>query len=205
MLVLVLAIPSKRTPAPSFKGRESVMKAMHGLAVVIIGYVSVAFIAMTGEARASLVYNWTGECGYGCMGLATAKLVLKDIYTPGTPLNDTDFMSFEYSSSSGYFKVPGNMVFENALGTLPQFVGQSQPYVELNFSENGAKHRFYAGSDVWGIDLILPPDFVYPEDGGLEYVWRRELPEPGSLGTVGLGLAALGFVGWRHSHRRQAP
>ena len=63
-------------------------------------------------SRADVTYDWTADCrawsGFArptCMGTASGVLKLRDSYVPGAPVTLADFISWEYSSSSGTFRV----------------------------------------------------------------------------------------------------
>ena len=49
-------------------------------------------------AAATVIYDWTGTCNFGCTGTATATLTLDSLYVPGTALLFADFVSLTYTS-----------------------------------------------------------------------------------------------------------
>ena len=76
------------------------MRLLSGIALAVI---------MSSAATASTVYHWEGNCTLGCAGTASADLTL----AAGSPLSFdlnyfpthdvSDFISFQYTSSSGTF------------------------------------------------------------------------------------------------------
>src|SRR5690242_3452325 len=54
---------------------------------------------LAGPARADIIFDFTGTCTLGCTGTATGKLTLSDTYVFGSPIDDSSFISFTYSSS----------------------------------------------------------------------------------------------------------
>ena len=74
------------------------------------------------KARAVVIYDWTGACDFGCSGQAAAVLTLADSYTPGSNVDEDDFVSFSYSSSSGtYDALPDELA--SVSGALPAVSG----------------------------------------------------------------------------------
>lgn len=54
-------------------------------------------------------------------------------------------------------------------------------------------------------NLFIPATGVFPiGDQTTFFVQARVIPEPGTLGILGSGLAALGFFGWRRQRRKEA-
>jgi hypothetical protein len=97
------------------------------------------FLASTNYASADVVYNFEGDCDGGCTGTATGVLTLEDTYTPGTPLQDADFISFSYQSTSGSFTIDDTTFFEFQLiagepnrGILPAISGPALSYIGLD-------------------------------------------------------------------------
>jgi hypothetical protein len=90
-------------------------------------------------ANAEVVYNFEGTCVGGCTGTATGVLTLEDTYTPGTPLQNADFISFSYQSTSGSFTIDDTTFLEFQLiagqidrGILPAISGPALSYIGLD-------------------------------------------------------------------------
>jgi hypothetical protein len=69
------------------------------------------------DAAKAAVFHWEGNCTLGCAGTATADLTL----SAGTPLKFslTDFVSFQYSSSSGSFSLDNTSPYLYAQAGAP--------------------------------------------------------------------------------------
>lgn len=71
--------------------------------------------------QAQIVYDFEGQCGFGCTGTARGVLTLAETLDgiPGT----ADFVSFEFESSQGSYSIPGG----NDLLVVNEFVGSPLP------------------------------------------------------------------------------
>jgi hypothetical protein len=85
-------------------------------------------------ARAATVYEWQGTCTLGCMGTATGVLTLADGASP-FDFTAPDFISYEYTSSSGSFFLSNSSPYLNAQGGISNPEG---PYILLEENAFGA-------------------------------------------------------------------
>ena len=179
------------------------MKMTRMISHMIGSVVGLALIAAAGTAHAVVIYDWEGRCTALCAGDAVAVLTLNDSYIPGTPLTDSDFISFSYASSIGTYDIPGSGTLSSIRGTLPVTAG-GLPTVDFLLDINGPNTFFLSStSGVWESNFPLSSR----QDFGPTQGWflrPAPVPEPGTLGLMGFGLAGLAFVGRRHRRRRQA-
>ena len=165
----------------------------------LLGVLAAAIVALglaAPQAHAVVIYDFTGTCQFGCTGQATAVLTLEDSYTPGTQAIVSDFVSFSYNSDSGSYDIPADAAL-NAIGgpaVLPAGSGQ----VDINLFFEGFGTAFDSVPGSWF--SIFDPLGI--NDGGDETEWvlrTSELPEPGPLSLLALGLAGLALAGRRRT------
>jgi hypothetical protein len=72
-------------------------------------------LSISAAARANVVYDWQGACTLGCTGTASGVLTLTD---GASPFNFSllQFVSFEFSSSSGTFFLDNTSLYLAAQG-----------------------------------------------------------------------------------------
>ena len=161
------------------------------------GLLAVAIVALgmaAPQAHAVVIYDFTGVCDLRCTGQATAVLTLADTYVPGTQVTDADFVSFSYNSDSGSYNVPPDAGLELIFGpaVLPAVSGQAT--ISFDFTDAGRLFQTSAGS--WSSVFAS----LGIDHGGTEYEWvLRELPAPGPLSLLALGLAGLMLAGRRRN------
>ena len=101
------------------------------LVKIPVSLLAIVSALMTSTAHAEVVYEWTGQCSSGCVGVATARITLTDFYTPGTVVGQFDsglFVSFDYTSSNMSFSVAFSDVDDEGayFGIDPNFGVDSQ-------------------------------------------------------------------------------
>ena len=161
----------------------------------VLAGAALALSLMAPQAKAAVIYDWSGLCVAGCTGQATAVLTLADTYVPGTLAMDADFISFSYSSSSGAYDIPAGAAFAGFLEPTVLPAVSDQTDIVLQFS--GGIFDNTPGS--W-LSVLLSSGV---QDGGVEESWTlrqtTELPAPGPLSLLALGLAGLALAGRRRS------
>jgi hypothetical protein len=89
-----------------------------GVAAALVGSTLLA-VVLNGStpAAADTVYNWQGTCTLGCTEIATGILTLVD---GASPFNFTvsNFVSFQFISSSGTFLLDNTSPYLNAVGAV---------------------------------------------------------------------------------------
>ena len=166
----------------------------------LLGIFAAAIVALgitAPKAEAAVIYDWTGPCESGCTGQATAVLTLADSYVPGTFLEDADFISFSYSSSSGAYDIPADAAFVAffAIGPLPAVSGEAE--IGLDFAGGGT--GFFSDPLLTSWVSEFAPAGI--SESGTSHLWTlRQPPElsaPGPLSLLALGLAGLALAGRR--------
>lgn len=157
----------------------------------------------TPSAGAAVIYDFVGTCTSGCVGQAEAVLTLADTYTPGTELQNADFVSLSYMSSSGSYTIPGDgtFLFFGSTGVspiLPASPPEDQADVFIDFDLDGT--LFATDVGLW--DSAFIPGLGIDDDG-TEYSWTLRpgdaVPEPA------IALLLLVSVGLLVGHRRWTP
>jgi len=87
------------------------------VAVLVGSTLLAAVLNGSTPAAADIVYNWQGTCTLGCTGTATGILTLAD---GASPFNFTvsNFVSFQFTSSSGTFLLDNASPYLNAVGAV---------------------------------------------------------------------------------------
>jgi hypothetical protein len=175
---------------------------------------AVCFNAST-PAMADAVYDWQGTCTLGCAGLATGVLTLGDGASPFN-FNVSNFVSFQFTSSSGTFLLDNSSPYINAVGivgvagagcnipncasvaleenafgpnTLPlwQFVS-STAALPLTLSSEPGGWQFLSGSYFW--ECLDPECRTWTDNVirnvGVDGVFTAVAPVPGPVAGAGL-------------------
>ena len=150
---------------------------------------SVALLLSPMAANADFIYDWSGSCGHGCSGTATAQIVLSDAYVPGTVIRDATLLRlFTFSSSMGSFRITSETVDNNSpyvfrfdpTGGFSQIASDTRsgyPFWRVRRSgrfDGGIGRRYYAGRNA-GYQM-------------------QQVAEPGTLALLGIGLLGMGLV-----------
>jgi hypothetical protein len=210
------------------------MKALwrFGATAVLVSSAPLAVLANNSTpAAANILYDWQGTCTLGCTGIATGVLTL----AAGNPYDfvRSNFISFEYVSSSGSFFLDnaspylnaqggisnpeGRFIFleENAFGpnTLPlwQLVSYESAVLPITLSPEPGGWQFLNGSYFY--QCLDPECRTWTDDvirnvgvGGVFTPVAAvpvPIPIPGA-GLPGLIFAGVGLLGWWRQRRKIA-
>jgi hypothetical protein len=177
----------------------------------------ILIVLFQSHPAAAAVYHWGGTCTLGCTGTASADLSL----AAGSPLSFdlnyfpthdvSDFISFQYTSSSGTFFLDNSSPYLYAQsinnGLLLEENGQGPNTLELwQFSFNLANPggwQFLFGSyfyqcldaqcTMWTDDVIRNVGV----DGAFTIVQTPAVPEPSTWAMLLIGFAGIGFAAYR--------
>ncbi|MEM9971071.1 MAG: hypothetical protein AAF762_08230, partial [Pseudomonadota bacterium] len=116
------------------------------------------------SASATVVYEWSGTCTESCTGTSTAVLTLTDDYTPGTELNDNDFISFSYSNTLNTTPITSTDGFVQINGTLPESSGEA--FFDLSQLNQGVSFLTSTSPGFWQW-TVVSQFFVLAEKGDL--------------------------------------
>jgi hypothetical protein len=194
---------------------------------------SSVWLSAESVAKADQVYSWQGTCVLGCSGTATGVLTLTDGAAPFA-FTAANFISFEFTSSSGTFFLdntspylnavgaacsPGNCsnvaLEENAFGpnTLPlwQFVFSTTALPNVTLSSEPGGWQFLSGSYFWE---CLNPNCTEWTDNvirnvGVDGFFTTVAPVPAPIAGVGLpGMVSVlmggGLVAWWRRRQKTA-
>jgi hypothetical protein len=165
-------------------------------------------------AAASMIYDWSGTCVTGCIGVATLHVVVSDVYVPGTV----------FQGAQGYFLAPPSILLDatyrdsNVTYDLSHGGGNLDPLRFLLPADPSGTGRINTpaqtfASDAagnWKVEGLMPTvgcDHGFPSDcsyleRGIGGTWvidppgAAAVPAPATLLLLVLGLA-VGGVGSR--------
>src|ERR1700760_4790721 len=164
-----------------------VLRAAGGMAALFLA--AVLFHAT--PARANVVFDFNGICGDGCSGTASGVLTLADSYRFGSRITSADFISMQYSSSSGGFDLTSanSPMIGGGLNADGSFNAEGL----LNVT---AFPTFFEA---------LPGAFLTNlGDFGTTFTFTlvsAAAPEPSTWAMILLGFAGLGYAGYRKVKR----
>ncbi len=178
-------------------GRYQIMRKTPTLAAVAALGLSIAAL-QAGVARASVVFDFSGTCGGGCVGTATGALTLTDAYTPGADITTADFVSVQYSSS--------DISFDITSADSPFLVGG----LNSDGSLNAAAQLIIEASAGLPLFQALPGEFLAADPSGIFdtsptfqfTLVSAGVPEPATWAMLLIGFAGLGAM--TRSRRRLA-
>jgi PEP-CTERM motif len=152
-------------------------------------------------AHADTVFDFTGTCDSGCTGTASGVLTLVDFFDDdnGT-VNDSTFISFEYTSSSRTFLITradggsaNGLLYDDGRAFGGLFISSSTglPSFEASPQDFGMTPEEFAATTT--------PD-PGTDDVGSSFRFVQvsgAIPEPSTWAMMLLGFAGLGYAGWR--------
>jgi PEP-CTERM motif len=227
----MLLWPRWRKTGGPYHASETLGHKPNGLGAIktlLLGVaITVALLSISATAKANVVYDWQGTCTLGCTGTATGVLTLTD-GASSFNFGLLNFISFEFSSSSGTFfldntspylaaqgggSVGAQSVFleENAFrpdNTYPlwQFTSNPGAVPTLTLSREPGEWQFLLGANDW---MCLDSQCTTWTDNitrnvGVDGVYTLHvaaIPEPSARAMMLLGFCGLGFA-FRQSQRK---
>jgi PEP-CTERM motif len=157
-----------------------------------------AALLMAAPARADIVFDFSGTCFFTCTGTATGVLTLEDSYVFEDVLTNADFISFTYSSSSRSYELTSAASIVNAgttggISAVGSLVGK-----EMIIEGSAGAVPFF---DWTTIDFFSGGVGPALEDAIESFKFTRltgaAAPEPSTWAMMLLGLAGLGYAGYR--------
>jgi hypothetical protein len=147
---------------------------------------------------------FTGQCT-DCTGTGEGVLVLDD-YTLGQPLENSEFVSFTYSSNLIQLSIVSGQQYGDATGLFgPSLPGAADFSIEVPI-EYGSPTRLEFSSDAdgsWSISDAGPPIFDYGSSSSWSLTAPAVTPEPSSVSLLGLGALAIGWPVYRQMSRER--
>ncbi len=164
-----------------------VLRAAGGMAALFLA--AVPFHAA--PARANVIFDFSGVCDDGCSGTASGVLTLADSYRFGTRITSADFISMQYSSSSGGFDLTS--ANSPMIGGGLNADGSFNSTGLLNITAFPAFFEAIPGAFLTNLG-----------DFGATFTFTlvsAAAPEPSTWAMILLGFAGLGYAGYRKAKR----
>jgi hypothetical protein len=159
------------------------------------------FTASTEIASANIVLDFSGTCRLGCTGTITGVLTLTDAYVFRTPLNSTNFVSFQYTDSQFNYTVHNtSSVFFAGAGLkasgipVDRFIIQDQNIERFFFFD-------LVGNGAFEVQETHDAPVLNGENGVFTAAVTAAVPEPSTWAMMLLGFAGIGFVAYRRKSK----
>jgi PEP-CTERM motif len=160
-----------------------------------------AAVFQAAPARANTVFDFSGVCDAGCTGIATGVLTLVDFFDDDNGMvNDSTFISFEYSSSSRSFLI----TLADGGSASGLLYDDGRPFGGLVVSSSAGLPSFQATPEEFDVATLLDPS---TDDLGSSFTFVQvsgAIPEPSTWAMMLLGFAGLGLAGARKARRAAA-
>lgn len=171
-----------------------------GIAVKIFEQVSAALATLAlglglaaaapSVSNATVVYDFSGQCGFGCSGVATGVLTLTSPFVAGDSITDADFVSFTYKSSDLSLDILNGATVSGGLTSSGSILSTGSTPGELSFQ--GIGESFSASSGVSGESAVAfsggSPNLL------TDAKFTSAAPEPATWAMMLIGLGMVGFV-----------
>ena len=162
----------------------------------VLGAIAALFLSVgpfnAAPARADTVFDFTGVCDSGCTGTATGVLTLVDFFDDDNGMvDDTTFISFEYSSSSGSFLI----TLADGGSANGLVYDDGRPFGGLFVSSSTGLPSFDATPDEFDVALDSATEDIGSSFNFLQV--KGAIPEPSTRAMMLLGFAGFGYVGYR--------
>jgi len=148
---------------------------------------ALAILSAAPASAGTIVYDFTGTCTdcYSGSGNATGELTLLDTYQLGQAITSGNFVSFHYDGTNllSPFTISlgdTNLFLSGSMSTVPGFDTVSFNSVNGTFLADSASGNWCAG-----------PGCASDQGGNGIFTGAVSTPEPGSIGLVLTGLAAM--------------
>jgi PEP-CTERM motif len=155
-------------------------------------------VASTEIASANIVFVFSGNCSFGCIGTTTGVLTLSNAFISGgvTPSN---FVSLSYVSSDISFTIT-NSEIPSLRGDLNH---DGHPLGELEIIASGPFRDFDFNNDpflpTFTADVGPNPLHIDGIDTSFLTSISAAVPEPSTWAMLLLGFAGIGFLAYRRN------
>jgi hypothetical protein len=190
---------------------------------VLLIFGIVAAVSFTPNTLSAAVYLWQGVCTFGCAGTATGVLTLDDSAGGPFNFNESQFVSWKYTSSNGTYVMENLTSSSYAKGYFaPGENNGNVTFLELNqFDHTKPLFQFVVEQPplqslalpVWQqlvgqySAVCLNSDcslntYDLRDGGGISFFTAEvsAVPEPSTWAMMILGFAGIGFMAYRRKN-----